>query len=524
MRNMNICKRIISCILLGTMLIQLTGCKSQMARDLKSMIDAQEVIEVDAIPATTYDVNVQGKLLPFEPHIYTDQLKTHNDGFRQSFNKIFNLTLINDANEGNGLQGCLYVVNRDGEEYRSGATTLADAFRNKAFIEKYWSGNNSSALLNEVNKIAMAEYSDLTLGDSFNIYAAFSAYYNLLPEYTEPNSFNGNVPLTREQFYSLLYRCYNSPTEIVYDRSLDIFANAVGKGQEDTVDTKYAREVAEYGWLTIDNGCLNSKTIDGYITRAEAIYMIVKMSFPDLYQQVSDGSESYNDCKSNGDLAAKLEFKDKKSLIELPMWQAYVLKYMINNPDKGMQSELYRAMAVAKSLNLINDTKSRWNERLSRGEALELIINSLVSLNRQQGYLTKTEYADIVAVEPDKHQIPERIMTKINRLTEEQIKIFVKVSKLYLNEFKQRQISQLELDKMQLNALSDVQVTEGIIVKMIADAYPYWKYLNGYTDIFPTWVDEMDSNNQVNLIEDTEDIEDIGDINNIQTNDDNAID
>lgn len=473
-------KRVVSLILAASMMLTvLTGCKSKDATDLKKLIDEKQPVEIETRAPSAFSISTRGTGTTLsKERLALEKEKSYSDGFRQNFDTLFNINIIRDAKYGDGKQGCLYVKNIDGQDVRSGSTSLSDAFRNKRFYE-YW---QTGEVRNRLLELGSGLYDDMEVNNSLSMYAALNAYYNLFPDATSPTSFNPTQTLSREEFYSFLFRAMDGTTSIAYEPSGDMFSQAVGV---DTPDTKYAKQVEKYGWLQINNKSLDINTINSKITRAEAVYMVVQMCFPEIYEQMTDGSIGYDDTKSNGDLALKLGFKDEETGEGKERWQAFVLAYMVRNPDKGMQSELYRAMAAAKALNLISSSTSRWNESIAKFEAIDLIIAALKAQNNQYGYLTKTEYATIEApVELPKPKVPDKILTRIERLTELQIAKFREIAESTIDDVKAGKITENQANVIQQEML-DEKAMDGVLISLVADLFPYWKYLNGYADEFP---------------------------------------
>ena len=402
-------KRTLALLLAASMtLTLLSGCKSKDATDLKNLIDQKQPVKIETLVPSTFSISTRGSATRLsDTRLPLEKETSYSDGFRQNFDTAFNINTITDGVTGDGKQGCLYVINMDGQDVRSGSTSLADAFRNKKFVE-YW---KSSDIQNRLIELGSNLYEDMDVNNQVSIYAALNAYYNLFPDGVSPTSFNPTQTLSREEFYSFLFRAMNGTTSIAYEPSGDMFVQAVGV---DTPDTKYAKQVEKYGWLKIDNHSLDINTINDKITRAEAIYMVIQMCFPDIYEQMSDGSPGYADTKSNGDLALKLGFKDSETGVEYDRWQAFVLAYMVRNPNKGMQSELYRAMAAAKALNLVSADNIRWNESIAKFEAIDLVIAACLRMNDQYGYATSVEYATISApVEIGRASCRERVSSPV---------------------------------------------------------------------------------------------------------------
>ena len=183
------------------------------------------------------------------------------------------------------------------------------------------------------------------------------------------------------------------------------FESKMGTGTE---YTKYASQIAQYGWLQADNNSLDSYTISEPITVVEVIYTLVQMFFPDEYAAMTDESPNYSDIPTGVDLALKVGFKEEvkqgsgeKTVVEKDRWQSYILAYMLQNKDNGFQSELYRAMAVAKQTGIIAGNTSMWDKTVNKHDALVLIENTFLALNKTQGYLTTSEYAEIVSTDDE---------------------------------------------------------------------------------------------------------------------------
>lgn len=322
--------------------------------------------------------------------IQLDQLKTHSNGFRQGFDKQFNITVVRESGIG-GKSGCLYI-NPNGE--RDGNTALKDAMRNKVFQSKYWS---NATVRNELVKLANTVYVDISdLDESTSLLASLNAYYNLLNDSINPDAFNPTQSLTREEFYTLFLKA-NNPVYPLDNGKVVAYESVAGQ----TEYSKYASQVADAGWLPYSNHSLDSTNTTGSITRLEAVYMVVSSLFPEELSKVQDSDKSYIDIKNAGDLALKAGFKERlkdgsKAIVEKDRWQAYALAYSLQNPQKGVQRELYRASVVAHRLGLFPGEEMRWDESISKAEALQLLLNAYEAQNTLYGYLTEQENGKIV--------------------------------------------------------------------------------------------------------------------------------
>lgn len=387
---MNLKKLIIPTMTLILMTSQLAGCALVTSREMVDMINQSETIEIELAKPDYGDIAIDMVDKEEEKTIgwtQLDQLKTYNNGFRQAFDEVFNINIVTESGV-NGKSGSLYV---DEAGDRNGNTSLEDAFRNKVFVEKYW---NNADIKSELAKIATQAYSDVKETDSKSLLAAINAYYNLTTE-NESKEFKGTTSLTREQFYSMVYKSNSGVSDIKTDEN---YVKAVGG---ETIYTRFAQEVDEYGFLSVENGSLNRSNVNGAISRAEAIHLIVQSEFKDIYSDVSGKEKAFSDTKNGGDVAYKVGFKEKDddgNIVAKNMWQNYTLAFMMQYPDKGMQEEMYKSMVVAKSIGLLDEEmESRWDEPLSKEEAIELIINTQLAKNHAYGYLSEVEYGKINA-------------------------------------------------------------------------------------------------------------------------------
>lgn len=367
---------------------QLVGCATFKPAEMVEAINRGESIVLE-VAEPTYEIQIKGEQIQDVTWIQLDQLKTFNDGFRQTFDKAFNITIVSEDGK-SGKSGCMFV-NPLGE--RDGNTTLSDSFRNKTFMTKYWSDHK---VQNEIVKVASDAYTDIS-SDKEAVAASINAYYNLINDAKNPDSFNGSQSMTRESFYTLMYKANNPVSELSVTEQ---FSNAVG-GETEYI--KYVEQLAEKGFLKASNKSLDSSNISGNITRAEAVYMVVNALFPDELAKVTDKDKAYTDTRNAGDLALKCGFKElvkvdgqkEKKLVEKDKWQAYSLAYSLQNPDKGIQNDLYKALVVAKQLELLDGSESRWDESISKSESIYLLINAFKAQNGLYGYLTEVEHGKI---------------------------------------------------------------------------------------------------------------------------------
>lgn len=376
---------ILSILIFAIIVLQLVGCENVYSKEMLDMINNGETITIE-LAKPSYDTTIKGEISDSIGWIQLDQIKTYNNGFRQDFDETFNINIVTEGGI-NGKSGSLYV-DEDGD--RSGNTTLEDALRNKVFVNKYWL---DMAVKDKLAKISSGAYEDIGEDLTLGILGSFNAYYNLLADGKNPNSFNANQSLSREQFYTLVFKSEEGVKDIDIDKA---FESAIGG---ETKYSKYAQEVDEYGFLNVENKSLDVSTLSGTMSRGEAIYLIVNKHFKEEIAKVGRNDKAFSDTKNGGDLALKLGFKAKdketKAIVNKDRWQSYTLACMFQNPDGGMQEEIYKTMVVAKNLGLVQGDTVRWDEPISKAEAIQLIVNTHLAKNTLYGYLSEVEYGKI---------------------------------------------------------------------------------------------------------------------------------
>lgn len=394
----NLKKVIIPIITFVIMASQLSGCAAMPSKDLIHMLDDGQNIAIEVALPTAYEVYTEVGEVREINWIQLDQLKTFNNGFRQSFDKVFNTNIITQDGV-NGKSSCLFV---DAAGDRNGNTTIEDAFRNKVFQEKYWSKAEVKDKLTELGSDA---YTDVGGNAQYGLMGAINAYFNLLQDNKNPDAFNPTKSVTREEFNALVYRSTNPVSKdylVNYAGSEDTYALQMG-GETDF--TAMSKQMDKYNFLTSANGSMDATNIGGAITRAEAVYTIVTSQFSKELADVREAGGKvkcgYTDVKNGGNIALKqgFQYKDKttKQLVGKDRWQTFTLYRVVQNPDKGLQTELHDAMVVASNLGLLGNgaIESRWDEPLSKAEAIQLMIDTFEAKNDLYGYQSTAEYGKV---------------------------------------------------------------------------------------------------------------------------------
>ena len=277
---------------------------------------------------------------------------TDHAELRASIDKYLGVT-----GEGKSKQGSLYTNIKGKNDYNN---VFSVAMNNSA-VKKALNTNK-----NFIANAACNSYTDLDIDDEEKcVNMALNAYFNLLPDGTEANA---DASLTRAQFMAMVMRADTPVTDIQTDTA---FEKSVGQSEYN----KYAQSVNKDSYLTLNNQLYNSS-----MTRAEAVYTIVSRYYTDSLKNASSSASCYTDAKDGGAVAKS----DRAS----------ALNNSISNPDSGMDRELYKSLCVAKEKNLLTSARSRWDEAITKNEAIALLrsvyTHKLVECNAKGALLTSS--------------------------------------------------------------------------------------------------------------------------------------
>lgn len=312
---------------------------------------------------------------------------TDHAELRASIDKYLGVT-----GEGKSKQGSLYTNIKGKNDYNN---VFSVAMNNSA-VKKALNTNK-----NFIANAACNSYTDLDIDDEEKcMNMALNAYFNLLPDGTEANA---DASLTRAQFMAMVMRADTPVTEIQTDTA---FEKSVGQSEYN----KYAQSVNKDSYLTLNNQLYNSS-----MTRAEAVYTIVSRYYADSLKNASSSASCYTDAKDGGAVAKS----DRAS----------ALNNSISNPDSGMDRELYKSLCVAKEKNLLTSARSRWDEAITKNEAIALLrsvyTHKLVECNAKGALLTSS------STSTNKTTVKKATATKKQTV---KIKKYKKSKKLYVKK------------------------------------------------------------------------------------------
>lgn len=330
---------------------QLMGCAATTQSELTQILERGEAIEIEvAVPLN----QEQGE----EATLNWEKLAllTSNETLRIAWESTLNIT-----GTGENKNGILYV-NAEGKQDAN--NTLRVALHNREFAKLL----EDELSLSELAIAAQNQYADLEVDEELkSVYMGINGYFNLLPDNT-PNYSNPDSTLTRLEFMSMVMRAETPVQDIETDQT---FATAVGDNELNI----YAQEVAEDSYLDLESKSLNNLTATGTITRAEAVYLLMSRYFADELETVDTKSTTFPDAKDGGNIAE--EQKIIENATERDYWKSYELTYALQNPDKGLPTSLYKALVLASQKGIIT-SETRWDEGLTKEEAIDFLVNTLM--------------------------------------------------------------------------------------------------------------------------------------------------
>lgn len=333
---------------------QLMGCAAMTQSELLQAINNGDQIEIEVIePGFVEDAQGQETALS-----WTELASlTTNADLRSGWDDTLGIIRTDEGKNG------VFYVNEAGDNENN--NTLKVVMHNRAFVQSLENEDSLTALADA----SLKNYADIEDNETMKaVYMGINGYFNLLPD-NEPNYANPDSTLMRNEFMAMVYRADTPVQEITADEN---FATAVGKSDYNI----YAQGVNDNAYLSTENKNLDNLTYNGAISRAEAIYLIVNRYFSEDFNSVdlNSSKSSLADAKDGGDIAAKQKFIENDKMKD--RWRAYELQYAIQNPDDGLPTDLYKALVVANQKGLISAT-TRWDEAITRSEAVELLVTAL---------------------------------------------------------------------------------------------------------------------------------------------------
>lgn len=372
---MKVKRIIIPTITLVLIASQLMGCAAASQDELLSMIDAGDSIEIE-VAAPAFAEAEQGE----ESSLLWEQLAllSTNPAMRKAWDSTLGIT-----NTDTGKNGMLYV-GVDGKNENN--NTLRVALHNREFQKAL----ENDSTVKKLAESAMENYTDLdTDEESKALLMGINGYFNILPD-NIPSYCNADSTVTRAEFMGAIMRAETAVSD-EYEAPKS-FSDSVGASDYND----YAYVLEESSYLKTSNKGLNNQTYNGSISRAEAVYMVVNRYFSEDLKDVDITKVTFEDAKDGGDIATVQGYAGKDYSTN------YEIVYSIQNPDKGLPTSLYKALAVAKNKGLIGN-ETRWDEAITRSEVIELLISAyeketgVSDFNAKQGTVIVKEVSEIEA-------------------------------------------------------------------------------------------------------------------------------
>lgn len=349
-------KRPLGLLLVGVMVMStlLTACNSEAKALVEQMNSG-----ADCTITVTGTASSESEPLEW---IELDQLQTHSS-LRRNFDDAFGIVRF-DVGSKNG------VMYSDLDGNWTGNNTLYNAFKNRTFVEDYWNNGKVKSTLAEY---AREEFSDVN-SDDVAVVAGMNAYYNIIPSAADGTS-GLSANATRAEAMGAIFRA-DTPVESVEANAE--FATAVGDSEWNI----YAQDLASYSWLDYTNGSLNSDNYNGFITKAEFVYMLMNRYFPDEMNSALANISGKTVAEKQGFISTD---KETGNVTYGHAWQAYVLQYGLSNEKAELQEQLSAALQLANSKGIVQST-SDWRNPIMKYDVVNMLIKTYEVMGESSGY------------------------------------------------------------------------------------------------------------------------------------------
>lgn len=349
-------KRPLGLLLAGVMVMStlLTACNSEAKALVEQMNSG-----ADCTITVTGTASSESEPLEW---VELDQLQTHSS-LRRNFDDAFGIVRF-DMGSKNG------VMYSDLDGNWTGNNTLYNAFKNRTFVEDYWEDGKVRSALAEY---AREEFSDVN-SDDVAVIAGMNAYYNIVPSAADGTS-GLSANATRAEAMGAIFRA-DTPVENIEANAE--FATAVGDSEWNI----YAQDLASYSWLDYTNGSLNSDNYNGFITKAEFVYMLMNRYFPDEMNSAIANISGKTVAEKQGFISTD---KETGNITYGHVWQAYVLQYGLSNEKAELQEQLSAALQLASSKGIVQST-SDWRNPIMKYDVVNMLIKTYEVMGESSGY------------------------------------------------------------------------------------------------------------------------------------------
>jgi len=220
----------------------------------------------------------------------------------------------------------------------------------------------------EIVKNIAIDYKDVNEDDYRE--ALINAYFELLPD---DDTFNGNLLLSKAESMAMVMRAITPVKSITATPG---FEEAVKCEEGSIYNTyiAYAEPMADYIYTTASGKNLYAENFSGAMTRGEFIYMVINAIYgvDELATYNPSEASSVNDCEKGVVWGLSGEGERDKAL-------NLAINSKSTDENKGKApEEIYRAVAFANENGIIG-SESRWESNISKSEAIEILVNTILS-------------------------------------------------------------------------------------------------------------------------------------------------
>ena len=248
--------------------------------------------------------------------------------------------------------------------------TLQRVLHNKDYYQ-YFNGVGDYNTTKELAEATEKSYVDLTDEDQdTKLYMGINGYFDIIQD-SDTGYSNPNETITRAEAMSGLMRA-TTPVSTNVSEDKD-FKKAVGDSEYNV----YAQELNDTSYISTADGSLNSETYNSTITRGEVIYMLVNTYYSEDLAKVdldSDTSALYfSDVTNAGDIAKAQGYEGNQAASK-------TLKYMLENPEDGVDEQMYKALIVAYQKGIIDDDSlARLEDGCTKVEYIGMLVRALAN-------------------------------------------------------------------------------------------------------------------------------------------------
>jgi hypothetical protein len=168
----------------------------------------------------------------------------------------------------------------------------------------------------------------------------------------------------------MVYKSITPATDIPESDSDELqFTESVGSYSELNY---YASQIESKAYINTTDNSLNEKTVNGKISRGEALYLLMNVIYPDELANVETTGVTFSDCKMQKDALTKQDGTDGDQYLD-----SYRAQVSYNNEDEyGCKDEIYKALVLANQKGIIG-TETRYDEAITKVEAIQFLVDTL---------------------------------------------------------------------------------------------------------------------------------------------------